>query len=84
MLCCLVCLQSYLIMSDVRIQRLEAANERLRQELELPRIKVSEASEQLKKFCSETKDPLVPSVWGKLDDKENPYAKKSGGTCVLL
>ena len=35
------------------------------------------------KYCSETKDPLVPSVWGKLDDRENHY-KEKGGKCIML
>lgn len=34
-------------------------------------------------YCSKTRDPLVPSVWGKLDDKDNPYANKKGGCSIL-
>lgn len=71
-------------MSDARVQRLQAQNERLQAELELPRIKVSEASAALKKYCADTKDVLVPSVWGKFEDKDNPYAKKGGGGCTIL
>jgi hypothetical protein len=38
---------------------------------------------RLIKFCSETKDPLVPSVWGKLDDRDNHYREK-GAKCTIL
>jgi len=34
-------------------------------------------------FCNKTKDPLVPSVWGKLDDRDNPYRVKKGGCSIL-
>ncbi len=71
-------------MSDVRAQRLVAANDRLKAELELPRMLVSKSSVALKAYCAANKDPLVPSVWGKVDEKDNPYAKKGGGDCALL
>ena len=35
------------------------------------------------KYCSETRDPLVPSVWGKLEDKDNHYKEQKGG-CLIL
>eukprot|EP00127_Corallochytrium_limacisporum_P007379 Clim_evm16s249 gene=Clim_evmTU16s249 len=70
-------------MSEARVARLEAANNRLREELGLPRQKVSETGKGLKEYCAQTKDPLLPSVWGKLDDKENPYAKEKK-LCPLL
>ena len=38
---------------------------------------------RIKKYCNDTKDPLVPSVWGKLDDRDNHYKDKKGGCNIL-
>eukprot|EP00121_Abeoforma_whisleri_P005890 Awhi_evm1s5341 len=68
-------------MSDQRLQRLQQQNERLKAELELPRIPASEASKDIIQFTKTNfnKDPLVSP--GK--DKNNPYEKK-GGPCSLI
>lgn len=77
-----------------RLEKLRKANDQLKREAGVQRIKISESAKgfvgyspsltfRLIKFCSETKDPLVPSVWGKLDDRENHY-KEKGSKCVML
>ena len=38
---------------------------------------------RIKKFCNDTKDPLVPSVWGKLDDRDNHYKDGKKGCTIL-
>ena len=38
---------------------------------------------RIKKYCNDTKDPLVPSVWGKMDDRDNHYKEKKKG-CALM
>ena len=40
-------------------------------------------ADRIKKYCNDTKDPLVPSVWGKVDDKENHFRDRKAG-CTLL
>ena len=40
-------------------------------------------ADRIKKYCNDTKDPLVPSVWGKVDDKDNHFRDRKGG-CTLL
>jgi hypothetical protein len=37
----------------------------------------------IKKFCNDTKDPLVPSVWGKVDDRDNRYIDRKK-PCVIM
>eukprot|EP00121_Abeoforma_whisleri_P005408 Awhi_evm1s4902 len=68
-------------MSDARVARLQQQNERLQQELELPRIKSSEACETLINYTKNNfgKDPLACP--GK--DKNNPYEAKRTA-CNLL
>jgi hypothetical protein len=44
-------------------------------------LQVSEACDSLVEFTKETKDPLMP---GMRNEKDNPYAKKSGGGCAIL
>lgn len=36
-------------------------------------------------YTSSTKDFMVPSVWGQVDKKDDPYApQQSGGCCVVM
>ncbi|CAF9909252.1 MAG: hypothetical protein ALECFALPRED_005428 [Alectoria fallacina] len=51
-------------MADLKLRRLNELNSRLREDLERPRIKVSEASMSLIQYCTNTKDFMVPSMWG--------------------
>jgi guanine nucleotide-binding protein subunit gamma len=35
--------------------------------------------------CNETKDPLVPSVWGAIDKKDDPFASTDkNGCCIVM
>ncbi|GBE81769.1 G-protein gamma subunit [Sparassis latifolia] len=73
-------------MSELKLRRLTEHNQRLREDLARPRIRVSEASASLIRYCKTTKDPLVPSVWGPVAKNEDPYANPGGGKggcCVL-
>ncbi|KAK7020422.1 G-protein gamma subunit [Favolaschia claudopus] len=51
-------------MSELKLRRLTEHNQRLREDLARPRVRVSEASASLIRYCKTTKDHLVPSVWG--------------------
>ncbi|MCJ1455084.1 hypothetical protein MMC28_005438 [Mycoblastus sanguinarius] len=51
-------------MADLKLRRLNELNSRLREDLDRPRIKVSEASMSLIQYCTDTKDFMVPSMWG--------------------
>ncbi|EMD38715.1 heterotrimeric G-protein gamma subunit [Gelatoporia subvermispora B] len=73
-------------MSELKLRRLTEHNQRLREDLARPRIRVSEASASLIRYCKTTKDPLVPSVWGPVARNEDPYASQGGGgkgCCVV-
>jgi len=67
-------------MSEVKLRRLIEYNQRFREDLDRQRVRVSEASTSLIRYCKTTRDHLVPSVWGPVDKREDPYAP-SGGTC---
>jgi guanine nucleotide-binding protein subunit gamma len=58
-------------MSEIKLRRLSELNIRLKEDLERPRVKVSEACESLIAFCKSTKDHMVPSVWGPLEKHED-------------
>eukprot|EP01147_Barroeca_monosierra_P000363 gene363-3719_t len=62
---------------------LQKANEQLKAELEIDRMKVSEACKSIMNYCTTTKDPMLPSIWGRLDDKDNHY-KDRRALCNLL
>ena len=66
-----------------RLEKLRKANDQLKREASVSRIAVSEVAAHIIKFCTDTKDPLLPSVWGKLDSWENNYKEQSSG-CTLL
>lgn len=38
-------------------------------------------------YCNQTRDYMVPSVWGQVDRKEDPYNPQSGGSegcCAIM
>lgn len=69
-------------MAELKLRRLNEHNARLREDLARPRARVSEASISLIKYCSSTKDPLLPSVWGPPGKGEDPYAPPDIGCCT--
>ena len=43
------------------------------------------ATASLIRYCKSTKDYLVPSVWGPVDKREDPYAPHGGGCeCAIM
>jgi len=72
-------------MSELRLRRVLEHNQRLREDLARPRVRVSEASASLIRHCKTTKDHLVPSVWGPVGRNEDPYGPQGGGfkCCVV-
>ena len=72
-------------MQELKLRRLLENNHRLREELSRPRAMVSIASLSLINHCRETKDPLLPSVWGPLQKGEDPYTPvETGGCCTIM
>lgn len=92
-------------MADLKLRRLQELNTRLKEDLERPRVKVAEASNRylsstwslssitnnasLITYCNQTRDYMVPSVWGQVDKKDDPYNPQassggSDGCCVVM
>ncbi|KAL7424664.1 Guanine nucleotide-binding protein subunit gamma [Cryptotrichosporon argae] len=72
-------------MQELKLRRLLENNHRLREELARPRVMVSIASLNLINYTRQTKDPLIPAVWGTLAKGEDPYAPvETGGCCSLM
>ncbi|KFY07828.1 hypothetical protein V492_06788 [Pseudogymnoascus sp. VKM F-4246] len=71
-------------MADLKLRRLTELNNRLREDLERDRIPVSRAAKSIIDYTNTTRDFMVPSVWGPVDKKDDPYTPQpSGGCCVL-
>ncbi|KAL0078750.1 G protein gamma subunit [Phycomyces blakesleeanus] len=70
--------------SASKLKRLLDHNEHLKDQLNVPRTTVSEAATRLVDYCNSTKDPLVPSVWGAVDKKEDPYGPTKKSHCCTL
>ncbi|KAE9978171.1 hypothetical protein EG328_001622 [Venturia inaequalis] len=73
-------------MAELKLRRLQELNARLKEDLERRRIPVSEASNDLISFTEkEPKDYMVPSKWGTVDKRDDPYApQQSNGCCVVM
>nr|ACY56336.1 heterotrimeric G-protein gama subunit [Monascus ruber] len=74
--------------ADLKYRRLTELNSRLREDLDRPRVKVSEAALSLINYCNNTRDFMVPSVWGQraqVDKRDDPYApQQQGGCCTVM
>ncbi|KAF9941687.1 hypothetical protein BGZ67_004261 [Mortierella alpina] len=67
--------------SDVKLKRFLEHNQRLKEQLDMRRIPVSEASQSLIQFVTSTKDSLLPSLWGIAPS--DPFSKPSTGCCTI-
>ncbi|KAJ5106266.1 hypothetical protein N7456_002941 [Penicillium angulare] len=72
--------------ADLKYRRLTELNARLKEDLDRPRVKVSEAALSLISYCNNTRDFMVPSVWGQVDRREDPYApqQQGAGCCSVM
>ncbi|KAK3066352.1 Guanine nucleotide-binding protein subunit gamma [Teratosphaeriaceae sp. CCFEE 6253] len=73
-------------MAELKLRRLTELNQRLQEDLNRRRIPVSEASMDLIAFTDkEPKDFMVPSRWGQVDKRDDPYApQQQGGCCTMM
>jgi len=71
-------------MADLKLRRLTELNNRLREDLERERIPVSQAAKSIISYTSSTKDYMVPSIWGSVDKKDDPYVLQQSGSCCVL
>ncbi|KAK9765480.1 Guanine nucleotide-binding protein subunit gamma [Basidiobolus ranarum] len=70
-------------MSEQKLKKMTDYNHRLREQLDLPRVPVSQASRMLIKYVTTTRDYLIPSIWG-APGANDPFANKGGGCeCVI-
>ncbi|ORX50804.1 G-protein gamma subunit [Hesseltinella vesiculosa] len=69
--------------SQSKLQKIEEYNKRLTDQLNMQCIATSEASESLIRYCNATNDPLLPSIWGKVEKEDDPYAPSTTSCCVI-
>ncbi|CAO3644689.1 unnamed protein product [Cunninghamella echinulata] len=70
--------------SESKLSRILEYNKRLHEQLDMPCIAVSEASESLIRYCNSTKDPLVPSIWGKIEKQDDPFITTTKKNCCSI
>ncbi|KAG0239034.1 hypothetical protein BGX31_003098 [Mortierella sp. GBA43] len=69
----------------MRLMRQLEHNKRLREQFERERIPVSEASVLLIRYCQERRDMFIPTVWGEVDKKDDPFESQSVGCgCSIM
>ncbi|GMK55629.1 hypothetical protein CspeluHIS016_0206850 [Cutaneotrichosporon spelunceum] len=72
-------------MHELKLRRILENNARLKEDLSRPRIPVSQASLGLIRYCQDTRDPILPSVWGEPKRGEDPYAPpETGCGCTIM
>ncbi|KAJ1724036.1 plasma membrane localization protein [Coemansia erecta] len=65
---------------DHKLRKIIEHNNRMKEQLELPRIPVSQASESLISYTQNTKDYLLPSIWG--PPSQDPFANQPSGNTM--
>ncbi|KAF9570761.1 hypothetical protein EC968_001411 [Mortierella alpina] len=65
--------------TEMRLQRQLEHNRKLREQYERDRISVSQASVLLIQYCQERRDMFIPTVWGEVDKKDDPFEVKPAG-----
>ncbi|KAF9077104.1 guanine nucleotide binding protein gamma subunit [Rhodocollybia butyracea] len=77
-------------MSELKLRRLLEHNARLKDDLARPRVRVSEASASLIRYCKTTKDHLASwyilcgICMGPVGKNEDPYQKTDGAKCCSV
>ena len=86
-------------MTELKYRRVADLNQKLRDDFDRPRCKTSNACNKyvrsvvalsslvgsLIQYTKTTKDYMVPSVWGAVDKKDDPYAPaQSNGCCKVM
>ncbi|KAJ8098733.1 GGL domain-containing protein [Lipomyces tetrasporus] len=69
---------------ELRLKRVRDLCVRLETDLARPRIRTSEACQSIIQYTKTTKDFMVPSVWGTIDKREDPYNPPSEGGCCSV
>ncbi|KAI7869117.1 hypothetical protein BDF14DRAFT_1994716 [Spinellus fusiger] len=67
---------------EAKLEKWLELNEKLREQLEITRLPVSEASRSLIDYCKMTPDSMVPSVWGVKNIDSFP--EPTGCSCNLM
>ncbi|ORZ15232.1 G-protein gamma subunit [Absidia repens] len=70
--------------SESKLNHILEYNKKLVEQLDMPTIAVSEASESMIRYCSSTRDPFLPSIWGKLEKEDDPFIPHSKRCCIIL
>ncbi|KAK9722729.1 Guanine nucleotide-binding protein subunit gamma [Basidiobolus ranarum] len=69
-------------MSEIKLRKILEHNTRLREQLNVPRATISEAAMSLVKYTKCTRDPMLPSVWGPVEKRDDPYAPNTSSNCA--
>ncbi|KAJ1989459.1 hypothetical protein H4R33_002064 [Dimargaris cristalligena] len=68
--------------AEVRYQKLVRQNDAHIEQLNLPRIAVSEASRSIIEFTTQTSDPMIPSIWGQRTT--DPFSTPNSSCCSIV
>ncbi|KAK9380306.1 G-protein gamma-like domain-containing protein [Kockiozyma suomiensis] len=71
---------------ELKLQRMRQVRDQVLEELNRDRVPTSESCARIIQYTRNTKDYMVPSVWGELDKREDPYnpVVKDSGCCVIM
>ncbi|RCH93914.1 hypothetical protein CU098_007090 [Rhizopus stolonifer] len=69
--------------SETKLKRLLELNVQLKEQLDIPRVPVSEASKALIDFCQSNSDVMIPTLWG--HKQTDPFIEPVNGCgCAMM
>ncbi|ORE03675.1 hypothetical protein BCV72DRAFT_212782 [Rhizopus microsporus var. microsporus] len=69
--------------SETKLRKLLELNQKLKEQLDISRVPISEASRSLIEYCQTTQDMMIPSIWG--SKNSDPFTEPTAGCgCSLM
>ncbi|RCH89818.1 hypothetical protein CU097_006314 [Rhizopus azygosporus] len=69
--------------SETKLRKLLELNQKLKEQLDISRVPISEASRSLIEYCQSTQDMMIPSIWG--SKNPDPFTEPTAGCgCSLM
>ncbi|CEP16748.1 hypothetical protein [Parasitella parasitica] len=70
--------------SEAKLKRILESNKKLKRQLDIPRVPVSEASRSLIDYCQSTPDLMLPSIWGNKDSDPLAEPVNKCASCQIM
>ncbi|KAK9448908.1 GGL domain-containing protein [Limtongia smithiae] len=69
---------------ELKLQRIQLFRDQALDELNREREPASAAVARITQYTKSTKDYMIPSVWGPIERKDDPYIPQQADTCCII